>query len=303
MSLDAEGRRRVADDVFFITGSGIPTDGTSGTGAGFAGPPSLYFDITNAVIYTNTNTLSSPTWEVFGINNIADGSITTAMLEDLAVTTAKINNDAVTNAKLADDSVDSDQIVDLSIDTAHISLLAITTALINDLAVTGAKIDNATISGVKIIPNSVLALNLINSTFAQSTGTIASADITGTGVGQFGHANGYPIIAAPGLHNIIELISVFWAYDFGVAAYGAGGNVTVNRAAGAGALTGLISAANSFGAAVDKVGLFYPLTTAGLNLTENEGVNLVTAAAFTQPGTAAGVIRYVANYRIHATGL
>lgn len=45
---------------------GAPSNGTSGTFAGAAGPGHLLLDITNAVMYINTNTLASPTWTAFG---------------------------------------------------------------------------------------------------------------------------------------------------------------------------------------------------------------------------------------------
>ena len=41
---------------------GAPTNGTSGTFANVAGIGRLLLDITNAVLYQNTNTLASPTW-------------------------------------------------------------------------------------------------------------------------------------------------------------------------------------------------------------------------------------------------
>lgn len=48
-------------DVYVITGAGAPTSGTSGTGATFAGPGSLYLS-TGGSAYLNTNTKASPTW-------------------------------------------------------------------------------------------------------------------------------------------------------------------------------------------------------------------------------------------------
>lgn len=47
-----------------ISGAGAPTNGT--TGANVAGPGSLYTDITNGVLYINTNTKASPTWTKVG---------------------------------------------------------------------------------------------------------------------------------------------------------------------------------------------------------------------------------------------
>ena len=49
--------------------------------------------------------------------------------------------------------------------------------------------------------------------------------------------------------------------------------------------------------------LFVPLSTAGIATLVNTGLNLVSSAAFTQPGTAAGVVRMKVAYRVHQTGL
>lgn len=54
------------NDVWLLTNAGAPTSGTSGTGAGTAGPGSLCIDYTNAKLYINTNTKASPTWTVAG---------------------------------------------------------------------------------------------------------------------------------------------------------------------------------------------------------------------------------------------
>ena len=48
--------------VLPILGSGAPTNGTSGTGVGKAGPGSLYVDYASGTWYVNTNTKASPTW-------------------------------------------------------------------------------------------------------------------------------------------------------------------------------------------------------------------------------------------------
>lgn len=58
----------IGDGVWWLTGSAAPTDGTSGTGAGFAAPGSMYTraSTTNSKLYINTNTTASPTWTVVG---------------------------------------------------------------------------------------------------------------------------------------------------------------------------------------------------------------------------------------------
>jgi hypothetical protein len=128
--------------------------------------------------------------------------------------------------------------------------------------------------------------------------SINAADIVATGAGKFGHANGYPIVAAPGTTKYIEFISASLVFDYSTAGYTGGGNITVNATAGS-AITGLVSAANSVGATADKFVQFYPLTTAGVVVVANTGLSLVAASAFTQPGTAAGTIKVRVTYREH----
>ncbi|MBS1516604.1 MAG: hypothetical protein JSS91_00795 [Bacteroidetes bacterium] len=127
---------------------------------------------------------------------------------------------------------------------------------------------------------------------------ISAADIVATSAGAFGHASGVPLVADPGAGKAIELVSVVLNYKYDTAAYGGGGNITVNSNGGS-ALTGLVSAANSVGASADKVVQFVPLATAGNAITSNKGLNLVAASAFTNPGTAAGTIRCFVTYRVH----
>ena len=53
--------------VMLFGNDGAPTDGTSGTKVGRANPGSLCIDVTNAVLYQNTNTKASPLWTLVGI--------------------------------------------------------------------------------------------------------------------------------------------------------------------------------------------------------------------------------------------
>jgi hypothetical protein len=133
-------------------------------------------------------------------------------------------------------------------------------------------------------------------------GTLQPADITGVNPGQFGHGAGYVIVPALGPHIALALKTFVFFYDAQGAAYGGGGNVSVNYGGGGPALTGIFSAANFAASTLDKDGIYYPLATAGVNLVENVSINLVSTAAFTQPGTAAGVIRYACVYLAIRTG-
>lgn len=136
-----------------------------------------------------------------------------------------------------------------------------------------------------------------------ASGTITSANITGTSAGQLGHANGVVLVAAPAASTVNQLVSAVLINDFAVAAYTGGGNTTINIGAGGAALTGLVSNANFIQSAADKVIEFVPLAATFNTYTITNPINLVTASAPTQPGTAAGVFRYVVHYRVITTGL
>lgn len=65
-----------ANDIVDLSGSGAPSNGTSGTGANEAGPGSTYTRTSNGQRYVNTNTKASPTWATVG--TIAAGSLVNA---------------------------------------------------------------------------------------------------------------------------------------------------------------------------------------------------------------------------------
>lgn len=136
----------------------------------------------------------------------------------------------------------------------------------------------------------------------QLSGSISPANIIGTGAGQFGHANGVILAPALGTHVTIELVSVVVNFVRLTAAYTGGGNITVNQGGGGAALTGLVSAANSLGNAASKSYTFVPLSTVAIPNVENGPINLVAASAFTNPGTAAGTVNWIINYRQYPTG-
>jgi hypothetical protein len=53
---------RVSNDVVFLTGAGVPTNGV--TGAGFAGIGSMCIDVTAGKMYLNGGTKSAPVWKI-----------------------------------------------------------------------------------------------------------------------------------------------------------------------------------------------------------------------------------------------
>jgi len=62
LSIQAMERDLVDKGVWRLADSGAPTDGTSGTGVGFAGKGSTYTDTATGLIYVNTGTAASPVW-------------------------------------------------------------------------------------------------------------------------------------------------------------------------------------------------------------------------------------------------
>lgn len=53
---------RLDNDVCIMTGAGAPTDGT--TGDNYAGPGSLYIDITNKKAYIQSSLITTPVWKI-----------------------------------------------------------------------------------------------------------------------------------------------------------------------------------------------------------------------------------------------
>ena len=149
--------------------------------------------------------------------------------------------------------------------------------------------------------NSVGSAELAETVLKYTTVTLTATEIVGTAAGDIGHASGATLLAAPGAGKVVELISAVLIYDFDTAAYTGGGNDIVIKQ-GSTTLTTPIASADLLGAAGDKIVQVNPLSASDQALTENTGLSL-TATAFTQPGTAAGVLRVKLVYRVHTTGL
>jgi hypothetical protein len=58
----AGGGIHLGEGVYIFHGEGAPVNGTSGTGAGWAGIGSLYINRTSGTLTQNTGTKASPTW-------------------------------------------------------------------------------------------------------------------------------------------------------------------------------------------------------------------------------------------------
>lgn len=134
--------------------------------------------------------------------------------------------------------------------------------------------------------------------------TLTATEIVGTSAGDLGHASGAELVSAPGTGYALEFISAIAIYDYATAAYTGGGDDTsIRLGSGGAAITGIVTSANLLGAAGDKIVRFSPLSTAALPVTAAVGISMNSTTAWTQPGTAAGVLRVQTSYRIHKTGL
>jgi len=183
---------------------------------------------------------------------------------------------------------------------------------------TGATIDDgAANAAIVIAPNTTVVFEGISTTaWKSSVGTtkvsqvitqeitLTATEIVGTAAGDLGHASGAVLVAGVSSAYAMEFVSAVAIYDFATAAYTGGGNdTTINIGSGGAVLTGVVTTANLLGAAGDKVVVFYPLSTAALPLSVGTGLSMNSVTAWTQPGTAAGVVRVQVSYRLHTTGL
>jgi hypothetical protein len=129
-----------------------------------------------------------------------------------------------------------------------------------------------------------------------ATVSLAAADLIDTATGKLSHANGLIVVAAAptGYVNILHRAIV--SYTFGTAAYTGGGNTTFNIGAGGAALTGLIATTTLWQNASSIIQEFVPLSTVAFPITKETSINLKTASAITNPGTAAGTAKVYAWY-------
>lgn len=128
--------------------------------------------------------------------------------------------------------------------------------------------------------------------------SLAPADIIAAGAGQLSSANGLIMVAAPatgsGLVNVWHRTIV--SYTFGTAAYTGGGNTVVAIGGGGATLSGLIATTTLWQNASSIIQEFVPLSTVAFPITKETSINLKTASAITNPGTAAGTVKVYTWY-------
>lgn len=209
------------------------------------------------------------------------GSVGTAEIADSAITAGKIASDAVTTVKILDSNVTAGKLASDAVTTVKILDSNVTTAKIADAAVTTAKLAETTIQYAEV--------------------ELTATEIVGTSAGDLGHAAGAVLVAAPGATKTLEFVSAVLIYDYDTAAYTGGGDDLVVRQ-GTTTVSAAVAGADLVGASADKIAFVGALSAADIALTANSTLNLASTA-WTQPGTAAGVLRVKVAYRVHTTGL
>lgn len=162
-------------------------------------------------------------------------------------------------------------------------------AVMTDLS-TGIKYTNTGTVAVPVWARSGAAAEMV-------TVSLTAAQIIATTAGSLSHAQGLIVVpAAPtGFVNVFERGIV--SYTFSVAAYTGGGNTTFNIGAGGAAITGLIATTTLWQNASNIIQMFVPLSTVAVPITKETSINLVTASAVTNPGTAAGTAKVTVWYK------
>lgn len=112
------------------------------------------------------------------------------------------------------------------------------------------------------------------------------------------------VVAAPGAGFVLEFLGAVLIYDFATAGYGGGGDVTIRYGGGGTTLSTTVTAANSFGAAADRIANIKMLDTAGgVLLTANTALVITNATGAFTDAPSNGVGRLKIHYAIHKTGL
>lgn len=183
-----------------------------------------------------------------------------------------------------------------------------TLALVGDTISENTAGAGVTVDGVLLKDNKVTASGGISKGTANVTEftvltTLTATEIVGTAAGDIGHASGATLVAAPTSDYTLEFVSAVAIYDYSTAAYTGGANdLVVAIGSGGAAISGVCSTANLLGAAGDKIVYFVPLATAAVPMSVGTGISL-RGTAYTNPGTAAGVLRVYTTYRVITTGL
>jgi hypothetical protein len=271
-----------AGKILLATGTTVPSD----SGAGYA-KGCIFIDTDVGAgsqgMYINVGTTAACNFDV--ITTIGTGDVGTTELADNSVTTDKLYDIArgslivggASNAPTALNAKTSGQIlVGDGTDLKSVAVAGDVTLAANGTVTIGAK--------------KVLSTMLADAVLHVDKVSISKTDIlTATTI--------KTLVAAPATGYYLEFVSATLTFKYATAQYTGGGNISIGWVGGA-ALTGIASAANSFGKGSDTILQFVPLSTAANTLVKETALGLQTAGQFTDPGTAAGTAEVTIAYRI-----
>jgi hypothetical protein len=167
----------------------------------------------------------------------------------------------------------------------------------------GVTVDGVLLKDNKVTATGGISLGTSNAELFTVLTTLTATEIVGTAAGDIGHASGATLVAGATSAYVLEFVSAVAIYDFNTAAYTGGANdLVIAIGSGGAAISGVCSTANLLGAAGDKIVYFVPLATAAVPMSVGTAISL-RGTAYTQPGTAAGVLRVYTTYRKILTGL
>lgn len=271
-----------AGKILLATGTTVPSD----SGAGYA-KGCIFIDTDVGAgsqgMYINVGTTAACNFDVIttigtgdvGTNELADNSVTTDKLYDIARGSLIVGG--ASNAPTALSAKTSGQIlVGDGTDLKSVAVAGDVTLAANGTVTIGAK--------------KVLSTMLADAVLHVDKVSISKTDIlTATTI--------KTLVAAPATGYYLEFVSATLTFKYATAQYTGGGNISIGWVGGA-ALTGVASAANSFGKGSDTILQFVPLSTAANTLVKETALGLQTAGQFTDPGTAAGTAEVTIAYRI-----
>lgn len=87
LNMFAMWKNLIEQNLGFFTTTTAPTNGTSGTFAGYAGPGAMLFDTSTGTVYFNIGTLASPVWNVGTARSV---SVTLTNAQILALRAAPV---------------------------------------------------------------------------------------------------------------------------------------------------------------------------------------------------------------------
>lgn len=274
--------RDSSGNILLATGTTVPSDSDTGYAKGC-----IFIDTDVGAgsqgVYINVGTTSACNFDVVG--TIASDSVATANIQDDAVTLAKLVN--ITRGSILVGGVAAAP-TELAAKTSGQILVGDGTDL-KSVAVSG-DVTLSSAGAITIGAKKVLSSMLADATLHVDTVSISKAEIlTATTI--------KTLVAAPATGYYLDFISATLTFKYATAQYTGGGNISIGWVGGA-ALTGIASAANSFGKGSDAILQFVPLSTAANTLVKETALGLQTAGQFTDPGTAAGTAEVTIAYRI-----